>query len=140
MNPIIALALNVNLTYAQAMAQSAISRAAETPLAVTQATITRAAIPFTVTQAAPRDSWFGADKIKHFFLSAFATSLSYGALQGAGASRQTAMGGAVAASLALGIARETYNRRTTKLFSLKDLTWDAIGTAAAATMLNHTRR
>lgn len=87
-----------------------------------------------------RDSWFGADKIKHFFLSAFATSLSYSALQAAGANRSTAMTGAVASSLALGIARETYNLRTTRLFSIKDLTWDAIGTAAAATMLNHTRK
>jgi len=90
--------------------------------------------------AVARDSWFGVDKLKHFFLSAFATSVSYSALQAAGANRSTAMTGAIASSLALGVARETYNLRTTKLFSLKDLTWDAMGTAAAATMLNHTRK
>jgi putative lipoprotein len=90
--------------------------------------------------AVARDSWFGADKIKHFFLSAFATSLSYSALQAAGANRRTAMTGAVAASLTVGVARESYNLRTTKVFSLKDLTWDAIGTAAAAAMLSHTAK
>jgi putative lipoprotein len=90
--------------------------------------------------AVARDSWFGVDKIKHFFLSAFVTSVSYSAIQAAGANRKTAMTGAVGASLAVGVAREVYNRRTTKLFSFKDLAWDAAGTAAAAAMLNQTRK
>jgi putative lipoprotein len=90
--------------------------------------------------AATSDSWFGVDKIKHFFLAAFATSVSYSALQAAGAERRTAMTGAIGASLALGVARELHNLRTTKLFSLKDLTWGALGTATAATMLNQTGR
>ncbi|MDQ3673507.1 MAG: hypothetical protein M3365_03905 [Gemmatimonadota bacterium] len=88
--------------------------------------------------AVTRDSWFGTDKIKHFFLSAFATSVSYSALQAAGANRRAAMTGAVGASVALGMSRELYNLRTTKVFSLKDLTWDAIGTATAAGMLTRT--
>ena len=86
------------------------------------------------------DSWFGIDKLKHFFLSAFATSVSYSALQAAGANRTTAMTGAIGASAALGITRELYNLRTTKVFSLRDLTWDAIGTAAAAGVLGQTRK
>ena len=86
------------------------------------------------------DSWFGIDKLKHFFLSAFATSVSFSALQAAGASKKTAMAGAIGASTAIGISRELYNLRTTKAFSLKDLTWDAIGTAAAATVLSRTMK
>ncbi len=110
MNQILSLALGVNLIFAQAAA------------------------------AAPKDSWFGVDKIKHFFISAFATSISFSALQTAGANRRTAMTGAIGASLALGVARELHNRRTTQLFSFKDLTWGVIGTGVAATMLNHTSR
>jgi putative lipoprotein len=110
MTQVLSLALGVNLLFAQAAV------------------------------ASPTDSWFGADKIKHFFLSAFATSISFSALQAAGANRRAAMGGAIGASLALGVAREIYNRRTTQLFSIKDLTWGAMGTAAAAPMLNQTRK
>ena len=93
---------------------------------------------FFAQAAVTRDSWFGSDKIKHFFLSAFATSVSYSALQAAGADRRTAMTGAIGASIGLGISRELYNLRTTRAFSFKDLTWDAIGTGAAATMLTRT--
>jgi uncharacterized protein YfiM (DUF2279 family) len=90
--------------------------------------------------AVARESWFGIDKLKHFFLSAFATSVSFSALQAAGANRNTAMAGAIGASAALGISRELYNLRTTKVFSIKDLTWDAIGTGAAAAMLSKTTK
>ena len=95
---------------------------------------------FFAQAAVARESWFGTDKIKHFFMSAFATSVSYSALQAAGADRKTAMAGAVAASIGLGITRELYNLRTTKMFSYKDLTWDAIGTGAAAAMLSRTKK
>jgi len=90
--------------------------------------------------AAAGDSWFGIDKLKHFFLSAFATSVSFSALQAAGANRTTAMTGAIGASAALGISRELYNLRTTKHFSVRDLTWDAMGTGAAAVVLSKTAK
>ena len=97
------------------------------------------ALNFLFAQAAvTNDSWFGSDKIKHFFLSAFATSVSYSALQAAGAGHRTAMTGAIGASIGLGVGRELYNLRTTKVFSFRDLTWNAIGTGAAATMLSRT--
>lgn len=89
--------------------------------------------------AVARDSWFGADKIKHFFMSAFVTSVTFSAAQAVGVEKRTAMTGAVGASLAVGVAREIYSRRTTK-FSVKDLTWDAVGTTAAAVMLSRTRK
>ncbi|MEO7823278.1 MAG: hypothetical protein ABIS15_06710 [Gemmatimonadaceae bacterium] len=90
--------------------------------------------------AAANDSWFGIDKLKHFFLSAFATSVSFSALQAAGATRSTAMTGAMGASAALGVGRELYNLRTTKVFSFRDLTWDLIGTGAAAAVLSKTAK
>ncbi len=90
--------------------------------------------------AAAGDSWFGIDKLKHFFLSAFATSVSFSALQAAGANRTTAMTGAIGASAALGISRELYNLRTTRHFSFRDLTWDAMGTGAAAVVLSKTAK
>jgi uncharacterized protein YfiM (DUF2279 family) len=95
---------------------------------------------FAQAAVVPTDSWFGVDKIKHFVLSAFATSVSFSALQAAGANRRASMSGAIGASVALGVARELHNRRTTQLFSFKDLTWGATGAATAAIMLNQTRK
>ena len=89
--------------------------------------------------AVARDSWFGIDKIKHFFLSAFIESVSYSALQAAHVKRRPALAGAIGVTAAFGIAREIQNKRTPgNWFSYRDLTWDAIGIAAAAPMLAHT--
>jgi len=89
--------------------------------------------------AVARDSWFGIDKIKHFFISAFIESVSYSALQAARVKRRPALTGAIGVSAALGVARELHDRRTPgNRFSYRDLTWDALGAAAAATMLKHT--
>ena len=89
--------------------------------------------------AVARDSWFGIDKIKHFFMSAFIESVSYSALQAAHVKRRPALAGAIGVSAAFGVARELKNKRTPgNWFSYRDLTWDAIGTAAGAVMLTHT--
>jgi putative lipoprotein len=91
--------------------------------------------------AVTRDSWFGIDKIKHFFISAFIESVSYSALQAARANRKTAMSGAIGVSAAFGVARELHDRRRPgNRFSYKDLTWDALGITAGAVMLRHTTR
>jgi putative lipoprotein len=89
--------------------------------------------------AAPHDSWFGIDKIKHFFMSAFIESVSYSALQAAHVNRRSALAGAVGVTAAFGVGRELHDRRTPgNWFSYRDLTWDAIGTAAGAVLLTHT--
>ncbi len=89
--------------------------------------------------AVARDSWFGIDKIKHFFISAFIESVSYSALQAANVKRRPAMGGAIGVSAAFGVARELHDRRTPgNHFSYRDLTWDALGIGAGAAMLKHT--
>lgn len=87
------------------------------------------------------DAWFGIDKIKHFFMSAFINSVAYSALQAAGANHSSAMAGAVGFTMAVGLGREIHDRRTPgNIFSVRDLTWDAIGTAAGAALTANTIR
>ena len=88
-----------------------------------------------------RDSWFGIDKIKHFFISAFIESVTYSALQAAHVNRRPALAGAIGVSAAIGVAREIHDKRTPgNWFSYRDLTWDALGIGAGAAMLFHTRK
>ena len=89
--------------------------------------------------AVARDSWFGIDKIKHFFISAFIESVSYSALQAARVERRPALAGAIGVSAAFGVARELHDKRTPgNHFSYRDLTWDAVGIGAGAAMLTRT--
>jgi uncharacterized protein YfiM (DUF2279 family) len=88
----------------------------------------------------PHDSWLGADKVKHFFLSAFIESVAYGGLRLARTDRATALPVAAGLTMTLGVAKEVRDQSTEGLFSLGDLTWDAAGTGAAAVMLYHTSR
>lgn len=89
--------------------------------------------------AVARDSWFGIDKIKHFFISAFIESVSYSVLQGAHVKRRPALAGAIGVAAAIGVARELHDRRTPgNRFSYKDLTWDALGIGAGAALVTHT--
>jgi uncharacterized protein YfiM (DUF2279 family) len=85
------------------------------------------------------DSWLGADKIKHFFLSAFIESITFSGLQAAGVHRDAAFAGAIGATATFGIGREVRDKRTKGLFSLADLTWDALGAGTAALMLRSTQ-
>ena len=58
-------------------------------------------------QVGARDSWFGTDKVKHFFLSAFVQSLSYSVMQvTTRGSRSSLLLSASAASAAAGIGKE----------------------------------
>jgi uncharacterized protein YfiM (DUF2279 family) len=88
-----------------------------------------------------RDSWFGIDKIKHFFMSAFIESVSYSALQAARVNHRSAMIGAIGVTAAAGVGREIHDyRNPNNHFSVKDLTWDAVGAGAGAVLLSHTIR
>ena len=90
---------------------------------------------------AHQDAWFGIDKIKHFFMSAFIESVTYSALQAAKVKHRPALGSAIGVTIAVGVGRELHDRRVPgNLFSIRDLTWDAIGTTAGAVMLSHTIR
>jgi uncharacterized protein YfiM (DUF2279 family) len=91
--------------------------------------------------AVARDSWFGIDKIKHFFISAFIESVTYSAVQAAHVKRRPALGAAIGVTAAFGVAREIHDKRKPgNRFSYKDLTWDAVGISAGAAMLTHTIR
>ena len=87
-----------------------------------------------------RDSWFGVDKVKHFFLSAFVRSVTYGAFRATGAHNHTSLASASATTLVVGVGKELHDRRATGLFSLRDLGWDAAGAGAASVYLTRTVR
>lgn len=88
----------------------------------------------------PRDSWFAADKVKHFFVSAFVQSVAYGTLRATGARHDASLAGASAATAALGVAKELRDRRAYGLFSVRDLTWDVAGAGTATVLLVRTVR
>jgi len=88
---------------------------------------------------APRDEWFAVDKVQHFAMAYGTAMFGYGVLRGAGASHGDARAAAVAGSLAAGIGKELFDRARGGPFSLKDLTWDALGTLAAWGLLSLNR-
>lgn len=91
--------------------------------------------------AVVHDSWFGPDKIKHFFMSAFIESVTYSALQAARVNHRPALSGAIGVTMAIGVGREIHDSRNPKNhFSIQDLTWDAIGVGAGSVLLSHTVR
>lgn len=91
-------------------------------------------------RAPQHDSWFGSDKIKHFLMSAFIQSLTFGGLQYAGAHRNAAFAGSIGMTAAFGIGKEFHDRRIGEPFSFRDITWDAAGAGVAIVMLRHTQR
>lgn len=86
------------------------------------------------------DGWFGADKIKHFFMSAFIQSMAYSSVRAAGASHDGAIVSATAATVGFGVGREIYDGRVKRAFSYKDLVWDGAGLAAGMVLVNNARR
>jgi uncharacterized protein YfiM (DUF2279 family) len=100
------------------------------------------AVNLVYAQAAiARDSWFSPDKIKHFFMSAFIESVTYSALQAARVNHRPALGSAIGVTMAIGVGREIHDKRTPgNIFSVRDLTWDAVGATAGAVLLSQTRR
>ena len=85
------------------------------------------------------DHWFGGDKVKHFFVSAFVQSVGYGVLRTAGVKHDGALIGASAITLGVGIGKEVYDSHTGEGFSARDLTWDVAGAGAATLVLAHAR-
>jgi uncharacterized protein YfiM (DUF2279 family) len=85
------------------------------------------------------DSWLSADKVKHFFVSAFVQSVSYSALRTARVSHDGALVGASALTLMVGVGKELHDDRSGERFSVRDLAWDAAGAGAAAALLSRSR-
>jgi len=88
----------------------------------------------------PRDAWFGADKLKHFFVAAFTQSVAYTALQSARVRHDHALAGAWAVTAAASVAKEFHDKRTTGLFSVRDLAWDAAGAGVATVLMTRSQR
>jgi uncharacterized protein YfiM (DUF2279 family) len=91
------------------------------------------------TPAGGGDSWVSADKVKHFFASAFVQSVSYSILRTARAPHDGALVAASALTLAVGVGKEIHDERAGELFSVRDLAWDAAGAGAAAAVLARTQ-
>jgi len=88
----------------------------------------------------PRDAWFGADKVKHFFMSAFVQSVAYNGFRLAGAAHGPSLLGASATTAAFGVGKELQDRRAGGRFSARDLVWDAAGAGAATLILDRSTR
>ena len=88
----------------------------------------------------PKDHWFGADKLKHFFVSAFTQTITYSVLQAAKVKHDPALASATAATAVVSVAKEIHDRRTTGLFSFRDLVWDAAGAGAATLLITRSVR
>ena len=83
----------------------------------------------------------GADKVKHFFMSAFVQSVSFSVARAAGADRSNAQLSAGISSMSIGLLKEVRDARVPggTGFSVADLAFDAAGALAAAALLNGTR-
>ena len=96
---------------------------------------------FHLGQEHPRgDTWFSADKAKHFFTAAFVQSASFSALRTTGLSRRGSLVGATVLTSVVSVGKEVADKRLGGTPSGKDLAWDAAGMAAASALLHRTER
>jgi putative lipoprotein len=86
------------------------------------------------------DSWFGPDKLQHFFTSAFVQSFGYAALRRSGVEHPAALAGASVVTAAAGVGKELRDRRAYGEFSVRDLAWDVAGAGSATVLLVRTQR
>ena len=98
------------------------------------------ALALALQVVVPRDHWFGADKLKHFFVAAFTQSVTYSALQAVKVKHGDALAAAWVVTAGVSVAKEFHDRRTTGLFSVRDLVWDAAGAGVASLLLSHSVR
>jgi hypothetical protein len=65
--------------------------------------------------------------------------VTYSALRASNVRHDPALVAASSLTLGVGIGKEIHDHHSYGLFSVKDLTWDVAGNAAAASVLAHTR-
>lgn len=96
-------------------------------------------LAFHLGGAAKRpDPWFSPDKAKHAFVSIFVESIAFSGFRAANTSRSGSLVDATVVSAGFSVGREIYDYYHPGTPSFKDLTWDAVGTAAAAIVLHQT--
>lgn len=88
-------------------------------------------------RVAQSDSWFGADKVKHFFIAAFVETVTFSALESFRIHRSPAMTAAIAMTGIVSVGREVHDKRAKNQFSFEDLTWDALGAAGGYCIVKH---
>jgi putative lipoprotein len=88
----------------------------------------------------PADSWFGADKLKHFFIAAFIQSTSYGATRLTSADRSVSIGVAFGTTALFSVGKEIVDRRRQRHFSVRDLVWDAAGAGLSTVIIVRSSR
>ena len=86
------------------------------------------------------DSWFGADKVKHFFMGAFVQSVAYSAIRASGANHSGSLAGAAAVTAGVSLGKEFWDAHSGGTPSARDVVWDAAGGAAAALLLQRAVR
>jgi uncharacterized protein YfiM (DUF2279 family) len=84
--------------------------------------------------------WFGADRVKHFFLSFFVQSAGYSVARAANAGNGPALAAASGATAAAAISKELWDRKHGRGFDVGDLLWDGLGAGAASALLVRTVR
>jgi len=83
------------------------------------------------------DRWFGVDKAKHFLASAAIELTGYAMMRGVRATRQQSLAAASLATATAGVTKEWLDQHRGGEFSLRDLTWDAIGGTTVGIALRH---
>ena len=99
-----------------------------------------AGLALALTLVLPRDPWFGADKLKHFFIAAFTQSVAYNALRLGGVRHGGSVVGATTVSFGVSIGKELFDRKRSGLFSVRDLIWDAAGAGTATAIVERAQR
>jgi uncharacterized protein YfiM (DUF2279 family) len=93
---------------------------------------------YTLPAAQERDAWLGEDKFKHFAMSYMITATSFAAARIV-TDRDASVTTGIALGVAAGIAKEMYDKRDRRRFSVRDLLWDAAGITAGALIAKQTR-
>jgi putative lipoprotein len=86
------------------------------------------------------DSWFGVDKVKHFFMGAFVQSVAYSAIRASGGSHTASLAGATGATAGVSVAKELWDAHNGGTPSVRDLVWDAAGAGTATVLLRRSVR
>lgn len=81
------------------------------------------------------DSWFAADKVKHFFMAAFVQSVGYSAVRASGAGHDASLAAATAVTAGVSVGKEMWDAHSGGTPSVRDLTWDAAGAGTATLLL-----
>jgi uncharacterized protein YfiM (DUF2279 family) len=86
------------------------------------------------------DSWFGIDKVKHFFMGALVQSVAYSAIRASGGSHDASLAGATGVTAGVSIAKEVWDAHSGGTPSVRDLVWDAAGAGTATLLLRRSVR